>query len=341
MIRVPSLLLLALPALAFAQGALDPANGPRPLMRTLDQIAPAIPCGGTPSRVVVAHAPGTYVLASDLTVSSGHGFFIEADNVTLDLNGFTISSSDPTGTWAAIVIGPGQTNLVIRNGHISGAIAIDSATGAWTGAGFLEGIVCAGAVTNLRVSEVTINGVAKNGIDVAGSVSVDHCVVTNCGGTGILAQIVADSSATACGQTGISCATASNCRGKSIMNTGLGATAGTTNCYGFSVKGTGLSTNSATNCYGESNEGTGLFAETADNCFGKSGAGYGLAGSTATNCSGVTASGGAGMVVSGTATNCRGTSFASGGTAISSAIAISCNSGGGTITAGQKFLGTP
>src|SRR5208283_1667721 len=54
-------------------------------------------CSGTPisSAPFTITQPGFYYLSANITVSSGNAIIINADGVTLNLNGFTISSTDP------------------------------------------------------------------------------------------------------------------------------------------------------------------------------------------------------------------------------------------------------
>jgi hypothetical protein len=67
----------------------------------------------------VISAPGSYRLTSDLSVPSGQsGIRIAASDVTLDLNGFTISSQSAIGLALHGVTAPALTNVEIRNGTI-------------------------------------------------------------------------------------------------------------------------------------------------------------------------------------------------------------------------------
>ncbi len=61
-------------------------------------------------------APGAYYLGSSLTVAGSDGITINADNVTLDLMGFSLIYGTPgTGIHSAIYMN-GRTNVEIRNG---------------------------------------------------------------------------------------------------------------------------------------------------------------------------------------------------------------------------------
>lgn len=78
-----------------------------------------IAAGGFP--YVIAHA-GSYKLSGDLTVTSPSidAIQVSADNVTIDLNGFTISSNSPNGNGSGIIGSSTAAHLVIRNGRVTG-----------------------------------------------------------------------------------------------------------------------------------------------------------------------------------------------------------------------------
>src|SRR5262245_8811913 len=75
-----------------AQGALTPPGAPGPTMKSLDQIEARTPISSAP---FIITQPGSYYLTTNVTVSSGDAITINANNVSLDLNGFTISSTAP------------------------------------------------------------------------------------------------------------------------------------------------------------------------------------------------------------------------------------------------------
>src|SRR5713101_4560299 len=85
----------------FAQGNLTPPGAPAPTMKSLDQIEPRTPISSLP---VFIGQSGSYYLTGSFDLSSGDGIFISANNVTIDLNGFTIRSFDPTSTSVGIRI---------------------------------------------------------------------------------------------------------------------------------------------------------------------------------------------------------------------------------------------
>src|ERR1700733_5595894 len=72
----------------FAQGSLTPPGAPAPTMLTLSQVEPRTPISTAPYFITL---PGSYYLTTNLMISSGNNaIVIETNNVTIDLNGFTI-----------------------------------------------------------------------------------------------------------------------------------------------------------------------------------------------------------------------------------------------------------
>ena len=70
------------------------------------------------SRTLRITRPGNYRLFRSRTVRSGDGIVISASNVTLDLNGNTVSTRS-RGNGRGIVIDGGK-NVVVRNGKVNG-----------------------------------------------------------------------------------------------------------------------------------------------------------------------------------------------------------------------------
>ena len=343
---------------AFGQGSLMPVGPPAPTMKTLAQIEARTPISSAPFTI---NQSGSYYLTNNLTVSSGDAITIASSGVTLDLNGFAISSTAPTVTGIAIRINTALQDLVIQNGFILSGVT--NTGGTYSGPGFANGIMFVHPQNpkNVRVTNVTVTGCRFNGIYLAGeSTLVESCIVRTVGGIGFWAGTLRSSSATDCGGIAILGELISDCRGE---NTGSAdAIRGFTvqNCSGYSVSGIGISAQSAQNsygnggdkgvsawtalgCFGQSGNGTGLYAEStaenchgysygdapgvwalsAQNCRGFSNSGRGVFAETAENCYGASASGvgGAGIFAD-IAQNCRG--FSSNGVGISATTALNC-----------------
>jgi hypothetical protein len=114
----------AMAAMAKA-GPLNPPGSVSSTGRTLDEIYNKIPpVGGTDGRVPISTAgsilnPGSYVLTANIDIATP-GFttlFISANNVTLDLNGFRVSS---TGGGVCLAVIGVVSNIIIRNGTTFG-----------------------------------------------------------------------------------------------------------------------------------------------------------------------------------------------------------------------------
>jgi parallel beta-helix repeat protein len=120
--------LLALAALApqfsivRAQGSLTPPGAPAPTMKTLSQIEARTPVDAvnTPGNITFdfyISQPGSYYLTANVIgVSGKSGIGIAANNVTLDLNGFTVSGV--LGLTSGIYTYNTCTNVIVRNGMV-------------------------------------------------------------------------------------------------------------------------------------------------------------------------------------------------------------------------------
>ncbi len=130
--RNPSLLLLAcllLTQTAFAQGPLAPLGPPVPTMKTLVELEPRTNLQATPASAGVDTAnaahhfiinqPGSYYLSANLGVTKTNGIQINAEGVTLDLNGFQISRSSGIGGNGIEIVATSH-RASIRHGSIKG-----------------------------------------------------------------------------------------------------------------------------------------------------------------------------------------------------------------------------
>jgi len=278
---------------AFAQGSLTPPGAPAPTMKTLDQIEARTAITNTASLVTISQ-PGSYYLTHNLTVSTGDGIDINTNDVTLDLNGFTISSTAASATGTGILLNNGWSDITIGNGHIRG-VGTNNGSGVFSGGGFAYGIKTSGAVPeNVLVSRISVFGCRFDGLSLSGqnSTVVEACTVRTVGGYGILASTIKNCSAFDCGNTAIAGDEVSDCRGQS---SGVGdGVDGTTaqNCCGTSTSADGIDSITVQNCYGASSgSGDGLYAaSTASGSFGYSINGVGLRAFIANSCSGTSLS---------------------------------------------------
>ena len=290
---------------AFSQGPLTPPGAPAPTMKTLQQIEPRTPISSAPFIITDG---GSYYLTTNLTVSSGSAITIAASGVSLDLNGFTISSTASPVGGIGIQLSTALHDITIVNGHIEGGVIYPS----YSGTGFNHGIYYSGLQpVNVHVSNVSVSGCMISGIWVGtgNSSVVELCTVNIVGSYGIIASSVTRSTARYCGNTAITADNASDCYGwGSTSGPGINVYETANNCYGYIG---GLRCSIANNCYGQSQFSAGLEAGSANNCYGISTYAAGLTAVNANNCYGesVTESG---LVAAQTATGCYGLSDNSG-----------------------------
>lgn len=164
-------LLIALCLAAHAQGNLTPPGGPGPSMKSLDQIEARTPISALPYTI---SNPGSYYLTKNLNGGvNGNGIEIASGNVTLDLNGFTLSGAGGGGGtfYNGINVANAVSNLTVRNGNIEN----------WSG----NGIYAINA-QNVLFTELHADINGSSGL-VCGPGSITRrCTVYGNGGSGIL-----------------------------------------------------------------------------------------------------------------------------------------------------------
>ncbi len=144
---------------------------------------------------VTINDPGSYVLTSNLTVTSDNpAIRISANGVTLDLNGFSVVGPDSGGANGIEAIGA-MSNVIIRNGVIRDfggrGVSIASSSANWEcealhvasngGAGIA--LVGSGSGFVVRNSHVIDNG--SNGIWLPDNAVIAGSTIRNNGGIGV------------------------------------------------------------------------------------------------------------------------------------------------------------
>jgi hypothetical protein len=307
------------------QGTFPPAGAPTvPVMKTLQQIEPrtdVLKLAAAPPYTI--SSPGSYYLTGNISVTTGHGIVISADNVTLDLGGFTILSAPGNAGNNAIDVSGGRRHLTIKNGSIAGQPG--------QAAGFQSGIYSQGIISQMLVSDLHIRQVTGNGIFLDQQGVVERCTLSDVGAGGIVAEVVRDCSVIAT-DNAITAKTVANCTGAST-GTGIGIKSLiATDSTGTAVSGTGLEAETATGCTGTSTSGFGLRSRSASHCTGTSTSNVGLGWETtnlfssqlytnvASHCRGLTSSTSLGLV----ARNADHCYAKSSGTALSALVADTC-----------------
>jgi parallel beta-helix repeat protein len=181
-----------LPAInVLAQGSLTPPGVPQPTMKTLTQVEPRIPIDATntPGQSDCVHsiaAAGSYYLTGNITGESGkNGIRVDADNVSIDLNGFTMTGLGPVDSQNAIMVSASLKQITIQNGALRN----------W------QSGIAASASTELRFERLLVSG-GHTGIAAGPGSIVKDCMVTDatlfgftCGSGSIIGDSVARDSA--------------------------------------------------------------------------------------------------------------------------------------------------
>jgi len=129
-------------------------------MKTLDQVEARTPIAGGTAPVSIGS--GSYYLTGNLTISAvSIGITITASNVTVDLNGFSVTGPASGGT-AGIFLAGGVSNVTIVNGTIRG----------WGGYGI-------NALGNPHLRAAKLRVIANGAIGIAAYVNAEvfDCVV--------------------------------------------------------------------------------------------------------------------------------------------------------------------
>ena len=103
----------------FAQGPLTPPGAPAVTMKTLRQLEPRTPIASAPYTITTS---GSYYLTTNL-VSTGHGIIIQAENVSIDLMGFSLVGDGVSSDYGLYFDGDASRpvhTVSVYNGVIEG-----------------------------------------------------------------------------------------------------------------------------------------------------------------------------------------------------------------------------
>lgn len=175
------LFLGGLAALIVAAGPLNPPAGPvTSTYKTLTEVEPriAINAANTPATATATfriNSPGSYYLTGNIAGAfNKNGIEVSADNVTIDLCGFTLTSGGGTGDGIATSSGASANpeNVVVLNGSISN----------WVG----DGIDFLSVFSpSCRIADVHATGNGGVGIKAGNGYLVERCSARLNGGGGI------------------------------------------------------------------------------------------------------------------------------------------------------------
>lgn len=240
-------------------GPLDPPTGPvAPTYKTLTEVEPrtAINATTTPGdadSVFRITQRGSYYLTGNITgVLGKHGIEIAADDVSIDLCGFSILGAP--GSFAGVFVGEFHSGLQIRGGTVSN----------WGFSG-----ISTSSVQNMLVESLIAESNGDYGIECELNAVVRFCIASGNGRAGIRvgwASVVQECVAASNRLNGIDAYEGCTVRGCSVKsNTGVGIDAGGA-C-------------SLTACAAEGNTGAGIeagYGSTLESCIAFTNGGAGL-----------------------------------------------------------------
>lgn len=246
-------LALGLGGVSAQAGILTPPPGPiTPTMKSLVAIEPRQAINSLPFTIAEC---GSYYLADCLTaVANEHGITIDADDVTLDLNGFALIGVP--GSLDGVHVNPGLVNVKVYNGVVRD----------WDGDG-VDGF----EADNSQLFDLRAYNNGGNGLLIGGGGLVKDCTAQDNGQHGIRPRYqstVSDCTSRGNGRSGIFSGTGTTvtaCTSLNNQENGIELLSGSTvsNCTSKSNVGSGIVVDigSMVNaCTAQNNEGDGIVA---------------------------------------------------------------------------------
>ena len=186
-------------------GDLTPPGAPAPTMKALDVVEPRIPVGplttpGDADSIYRITQPGSYYLTGEVLGKAGfYGIQIEANDVSLDLMGFTVRGV-PGALSGVLVSGGTRTGIEVANGVIrdwpsTGCSLVADMTVA-RNLRLVDNGLTGLFVRSGRIEGCTAEGNGANGIEAQQASAILNCVAQQNIGAGIFAGIT--SSVTNC-----------------------------------------------------------------------------------------------------------------------------------------------
>ncbi|MBI3882360.1 MAG: right-handed parallel beta-helix repeat-containing protein [Verrucomicrobia bacterium] len=225
----------------FAQGGLTPPGAPAPLFKTLQQVEPRTPISALPFTISNS---GSFYVTSNLTgIASANGITVQADDVTLDLSGFTLAGV--ASSLDGIHVTGLHTNVAIRNGTVRG----------WGGDGIDASSLFSGSFLELRAI-----GNVGNGFNAGTNALLNLCIADYNQANGIVASRAAMIQNCTARENGAA--------GFFVLPPGGGAFppagAQLINCFAHTNGGNGftVTVSQVINCYSANNLGHGIFCST-------------------------------------------------------------------------------